>query len=128
LNSNSLLNPNKLIFAGEISDSLFVSGQQREGNQHNQGTQGKLRKANYPPDTSEKTHPDTSSLMGGRTRKTPKIKGKLQEINLLGSVFSHKDIEINLNTPLGCSSTYLGLSLLLKTTKTQDKQFTRETG
>ena len=66
--------------------------------------------------------------MGGKTRKTPKIKGKLQEINLLGSAFPHKDIEINLNTPLGCSSTYLGLYLLLKITKTQDKQFTRETG
>ena len=55
LNYNSLLIPNKLIFAGEISGSLFVSGQEREGSLHDQGTHGRLRKANYPLDTSEKT-------------------------------------------------------------------------
>ena len=86
------------------------------------GTQGRLRKANYPPDTSEKTQPDTSSLMRCRTRKTPKIKNKLQEINLLGSVFSHNDIEINLSTPLGCYTSCLGLYLLFKITKTQKKK------
>ena len=33
-NCNSLLNLDKPIFAEEISDSLFVSDQQRVGNQH----------------------------------------------------------------------------------------------
>ena len=46
LNYNSLLIPNKLIFSGEISDSLFVSGQEREGSLHDRGTHGRLRKAN----------------------------------------------------------------------------------
>ena len=47
---------------------------------------------------------------------------------MLGSAFAHKDIEVNLNILLGCSPSFLELYLLLKFTKTQDKQFTRETG
>ena len=113
-NCNSLLILNKPIFAGEISDTLFRSTEGRESTWL--GDPWKTPKGKW---STWYIWKDTClRLIRCRNIKTKKIKKKLQEINLLGSLFCHKDIPVNVNTPLGCSTSCLRLWILYKIIKT----------
>ena len=63
-----------------------------------------------------------------KDQKKKNIKSKLQEINLLGSLFCCKDLPINLIISLGCSISCLRLWLLYKITKIHQTKHSLETG
>ena len=80
----------KPIFAREISDTLFVSCQQRERGSTCLGDPWKTQ-ATYSLDTSEWTLIDTSQDDEVGRSRSQKIKKKLQEIKFLGRLVFHKD-------------------------------------
>ena len=106
----------------------ICSGQQREWNQQDWESTWKIPKGKL---STWHIWVDTSlRLIRCRTIKTKNVKNKLQEINLnlLGSLFCHNDIQVTLNIPLGCSTSSWGYSYCIKLAKLNKSNTCRQQG